>query len=105
MRHLFSNTRFDFIGVRRYAYMLTAAFFIPGLILLLVRGLNYSIEFTGGTLVQISSKAPVDVGALRHALDTEGVPGAEIQSFGSDRDYVIRARVARAGSDANNTGL
>jgi preprotein translocase subunit SecF len=81
MRHLFSNTHFDFIGVRRYAYILTAAFFIPGLVLLLVRGLNYSIEFTGGTLVQVTSKVPVDVGTLRHALDGNtscgrGAPGS-----------------------------
>ena len=64
MRHLFSNTHFDFIGVRKFAYLLTAAFFIPGLVLLLVRGLNYSIEFTGGTLVQVTSKVPVNVGDL-----------------------------------------
>lgn len=105
MRHLFSNTRFDFIGVRKFAYLLTAAFFVPGLVLLLVRGLNYSIEFTGGTLVQVTSKVPVNVGDLRHALDGEGVPGAEIQTFGSDREYVIRARSARVGSDADNTGV
>ena len=105
MRRLFTNTSFDFIGVRRYAYLLTAAFFVPGLVLLIIRGLNYSIEFTGGTLVQIESKVPVNVGALRHALDAEGVPGAEIQSFGSDREHVVRARSARVGSDADNTGV
>jgi preprotein translocase subunit SecF len=98
MRRLFTNTTFDFIGVRRYAYLLTAAFFVPGLVLLLVRGLNYGIEFTGGTLVQVQSAVPVDVATLRHALDQHGLNGAEIQSFGSDRDYVIRARMGGAGS-------
>jgi len=98
MRRLFTDTRFDFIGVRYYAYLLTAAFFIPGLVLLLTRGLNYGIEFTGGTLVQIQSSAPVDVGALRSALDAHGLSGAEIQAFGSDRDYAIRARLGRGGA-------
>ena len=102
MRRLFSNTTFDFIGVRRYAYMLTAAFFIPGLILLLVRGLNYSIEFTGGTLVQIETQAPLDVAALRTGLDAEQLHGAEIQSFGSNREFVVRARIGD-GSEAENT--
>jgi preprotein translocase SecF subunit len=102
MRRLFSNTTFDFIGVRKYAYILTAAFFIPGLVLLLVRGLNYGIEFTGGTLVQIRSQLPVDAAALRHALDARGLIGAEIQAFGSDREYVIRARLAQAGTTAEN---
>jgi preprotein translocase SecF subunit len=97
MRRLFSNTTFDFIGVRRYAYVLTAAFFIPGLVLLLTRGLNYGIEFTGGTLVQVQTTAPVDIGTLRQGLDDHGLKGAEIQSFGSDRDYAIRARLGGGG--------
>jgi preprotein translocase subunit SecF len=98
MRRLFSNTRFDFIGVRYYAYMLTAAFFIPGLVLLLVRGLNYGIEFTGGTRVQIKSEMPVDVGVLRHALDAHGLRGAEIQSLGNDRQVAVRARSGHGGT-------
>lgn len=103
MLRLFSNAHYDFIGVRRYAYALTAAILIPGLIFLLVAGLNYSIEFTGGTLLQIRSQHPVDVAHLRTGLDREGIHGAEIQNFGSQDEYVIRARVAKPGSDANDT--
>jgi preprotein translocase subunit SecF len=103
MLRLFSNAHYDFIGVRRYAYALTAAILIPGLIFLLVAGLNYSIEFTGGTLLQIRSQHPVDVAQLRTGLDREGIRGAEIQNFGSQDEYVIRARVAKPGSDANDT--
>ena len=103
MLRLFSNAHYDFIGVRRYAYAITAAILIPGLLLLLVRGLNYSIEFTGGTLLQLRSKQAVDVAQLRTGLDREGIHGAEIQNFGSQNEYVIRARVAKPGSDANDT--
>src|SRR3954466_7663349 len=103
MLRLFSNAHYDFIGVRRYAYALTAAILLPGLIFLLIRGLNYSIEFTGGTLLQIQSKKPVDVAKLRAGLDGQGLHGAEIQQFGAENEYVIRARVAKAGSDANDT--
>ncbi len=105
MRTLFSNTNIDFIGVRKYAYIITALIFVPGLGLMLGRGLNYSIEFTGGTLVQIRSTVPVDVGAVRAALGTQGVHGAEITTFGSDNEYVIRARTAKEGSDADNTSV
>ena len=103
MLRLFSNAKYDFIGVRRYAYALTAAILLPGLIILLIRGLNYSIEFTGGTLLQIQSKKPVNVGELRTGLDRQGLHGAEIQQFGGENEYVIRARVAKAGTDANDT--
>ncbi len=103
MTRFFANANYDFIGVRKWAYGLTAAFMIPGLVFLAVVGLHYSIEFTGGTLVQVEAHQAVDVGALRQALDQAGVPGAEIQSFGGDNEYAIRARVAKEGSDADDT--
>lgn len=103
MLRLFSNAKYDFIGLRHYAYGVTAAILIPGLIFLLIKGLNYSIEFTGGTLLQIQSKKPVNVAELRTGLDRQGLHGAEIQQFGAENEYVIRARVAKAGSDANDT--
>src|SRR3954463_162071 len=103
MLRLFGNAHYDFIGARRYAYALTAAILLPGLLFLLVKGLNYSIEFTGGTLLQIQSKKPVNVADLRTGLDRQGIHGAEIQNFGAENEYVIRARVAKPGSDANDT--
>jgi len=103
MLRLFSNAKYDFIGLRAYAYGVTALILIPGLMFLLLKGLNYSIEFTGGTLLQIQSSKTVDVADLRAGLDREGIHGAEIQNFGSQNEYVIRARVAKRGSDANDT--
>jgi preprotein translocase subunit SecF len=103
MLRFFAHAKYDFIGVRRYAYAVTAALILPGLLFLLVRGLNYSIEFTGGTLVQVASKQTVDVADLRTGLDREGIHGAEIQNFGAPNEYVIRARVAKPGTDANDT--
>jgi preprotein translocase subunit SecF len=103
MLRLFSNAKYDFIGLRAYAYGVTALILIPGLMFLLLKGLNYSIEFTGGTLLQIQSKKTVDVAHLREGLDREGIHGAEIQNFGAENEYVIRARVAKPGSDANDT--
>ena len=91
---LFANARYDFIGVRRWAYGVSALLIIPGLIWLLFSGLNYSIEFTGGTLVQIKTKQVVGTGAIRTALENGGIPGAEVQTFGSETEYAIRARLA-----------
>ena len=103
MTRFFANANYDFIGVRRYAYILTALLIIPGLLFTLLAGLNYSIEFTGGTMIQVKPNKPLNVGALRAELDRQGLHGAEIQSFGSANEYVIRARVAKAGTDANDT--
>jgi SecD/SecF fusion protein len=90
---LFENSRFDFIGARRWAYALTALLILPGALLLAARGITYSIEFTGGAMAQVRTDAPTSTAELRAALEAGGLAGAEIQSFGSDRDYVIRARI------------
>ena len=103
MTRFFANANYDFIGFRKYAYGVTAAVLIPGLLWLAFVGLNYSIEFTGGTLIRIRSEQALDAGRLRSALDAQGIHGAEIQSYGSEREYTIRARVAKAGTDANDT--
>lgn len=103
MPRFFANADYDFLGARRTAFGVTAVLLLLGLGALLGRGINYSVEFTGGTLVQIETTGAVDVGRVREGLAQQGISGAEIQSFGSDREYVIRARIAKAGTDADNT--
>jgi preprotein translocase subunit SecF len=100
MTRFFANANYDFIGVRKYAYAVTAAIIIPGMLLLAFTGLNYSIEFTGGTLVQITTLGDrvVSAGDIRSALDAGGVRGAEVQNFGSPREYQIRARLGEVAS-------
>ncbi len=100
MIRFFANAHYDFIGLRKWAYLATAVFVVPGLVLTLVRGTTYSIEFTGGALIQIETEQPVGTARLRTALEQRGITGAEIQTFGSPRDYVIRARL---GPDARET--
>src|SRR2546422_915029 len=97
MIRLFANANYDFIKWRRWAIRLTPAFIVPGYALFFVRGLNYSIEFTGGTLIQVTTVQPVGTGKIRSALDAAGVRDAEIQQFGASNEYVIRARLG-AGS-------
>src|SRR2546429_697864 len=70
MIRLFANANYDFIKWRRWAYGLTALIIVPGLALFLVHGLNYSIEFTGGTLIQVRTPAPVGTDRIRAVLDT-----------------------------------
>ncbi|HEY2804588.1 MAG TPA: protein translocase subunit SecF [Gemmatimonadales bacterium] len=99
MRRLFANANYDFIGLRRIAYLLTGLIIIPGMLMVLFKGLNYSIEFTGGTLVQVKARTPaMTVGALRSALDKVGLNGAQISQFGGNDEFVIRARLAASSS-------
>jgi preprotein translocase subunit SecF len=103
MIRLFANANYDFIKWRRWAYGLTAAIIIPGFSLFLVRGLNYSIEFTGGTLLQIKTTEAVGTERIRGALDAAGIHDAEIQQFGAPNEYVVRARLGRADAAEGST--
>jgi preprotein translocase subunit SecF len=96
MIRLFSNANYDFIKWRRVAFTVTGLIMLVGAIDLVARGLNYSIEFTGGTLMQVESAKRVETGVIRGALDAAGLNGAEIQTFGADTAFLIRARIAHA---------
>jgi len=100
---LFANARYDFIKVRRWAYGITAATIVPGMIMLAAKGITYSIEFTGGTMMQVRTAEVVEMNRLRTALERGGVAKAEIQSFGSPRDFVIRARLDARGASPKQT--
>jgi preprotein translocase subunit SecF len=60
-------------------------------------GPKWSVDFTGGTLVQVMLDAPRDIGAIRSALDAAGLGTSEIQRFGETNEYLIRADRSRHG--------
>jgi preprotein translocase subunit SecF len=64
--------------------------FLLSLLFLATRGLNFGIDFTGGTLMEVSYDKPVNIDAVRKALETVNVPEAVVQNFGTARDVLIR---------------
>jgi preprotein translocase subunit SecF len=73
--------------------------FLLAVFFLATRGLNFSIEFTGGTLLEVSYQQSADVDGVRQALEKAGYR-AEVQNFGSSRDVLIRMHVDRSQSSA-----
>jgi preprotein translocase subunit SecF len=93
MLRIFHNTKYEFVKHWRLAAGLTIAFIAAGLVTFAVSGgVNYSIEFTGGTLMQVQFKEAPDVAVVRSTLDQAGITGSEIQQFGTATEYTIRAR-------------
>src|SRR3989454_337915 len=62
-----------------------------------------SIEFTGGTLIQVQTKEAVGTERIRSALDAAGIRDAEIQQFGGPTEYKIQARIAKEGVAEGST--
>jgi preprotein translocase subunit SecF len=81
----------------------TGGLIVAGLVMFAVRGVSYGIDFTGGALLQVRTEQPVSTNTLRAALAASPLEGAEIQSFGSDRDFLIRARPEGSPADASGT--
>jgi preprotein translocase subunit SecF len=91
MLRILHGTNYDFIKPWRIAVGITAAFIAIGLVYLGVHGVNRSIEFTGGTLMQLEFTQPPNVGDIRATVDAAGYPNSEIQQFGSPREFTVRA--------------
>jgi preprotein translocase SecF subunit len=100
MIRLFDNANYDFLSIRKYAYLATAVVAVVGISALGIRGLNESIEFTGGTLIQVhANDSTITIGRVRAALEQGGITTAEISTFGTPHDFQIRARLLAAEGD------
>ena len=92
MLRILHGTSIDFIRLWRVTTAVTLAFIVPGILLVAVKGYNYSIEFLGGTAMQVSFKTAPDPEELRSLIDGAGIHGEEISQFGSDTTYLIRVQ-------------
>jgi preprotein translocase subunit SecF len=95
MLTIFTNTSYDFIGKRRWAYALSLAIMLVGLVSILVRGgLRYDIDFTGGGLVELRMPQPVHIDEIRSRLTAAGLGESIIQLFDNPRDVLIRTHLS-----------
>ena len=105
MLRIFHNPNYDFIRWWRWAAGLTLAWMLIGVASYAVNpSVNWSIEFTGGTLMQLEFKQPVEVSDIRSTIEQAGVHGAEIQQFGSNREFTVRAQNASQTAGADSAG-
>jgi preprotein translocase subunit SecF len=85
-----AETHLDFTGKRFLAFALSAVLLLGSIFLVVDRGLNFGIDFTGGTLIEIQTEEPADIAALRTDLNTLELGAISIQEFGSADDLLIR---------------
>jgi preprotein translocase subunit SecF len=83
-------TRFPFMHTRKVWYGLSALLIVSSLALVLIRGLNLGVDFTGGVVVETNFAQPPNIESLRTDLAAAGVAGAQVQAFGSSRDILVR---------------
>jgi preprotein translocase subunit SecF len=94
MLRILHNTSWDFIRQWRVAAIALAIFVVPALLMMPFTKTAYSIEFTGGTMMELRFKEAQPIADVRAALATSGHGDAEIATFGSPREIVVRAQEA-----------
>ena len=90
MEFLKRDTRIDFIGRRRIAALISISVIVILILSLFIRGLNLGIDFTGGTLVEVSYSSSVNTEEVRTNLRRSGLGNVVVQHFGTSRDVLIR---------------
>jgi preprotein translocase subunit SecF len=97
------ETHFDFTRFRRISFPISAALSILAIVLFFTHGLNFGIDFKGGTLLEVQSKSgSADIGAMRATLSTLGLGDIQLQQlqqFGGPENVLIRV-AEQPGGDA-----
>ncbi|GLR10186.1 protein translocase subunit SecF [Mixta theicola] len=94
----------DFMRWDTLAFTLSGLLLIASVIIMGVRGFNWGLDFTGGTVIEISLEKPAELDTLRGALEKSGFVEPQVQNFGSSRDVMVRLspNAGNAGQELGN---
>ena len=81
---------FNFVAMRKPALILSALLIVISIASLAIRGLNFGIDFTGGTLIEVGYPHSAEINEIRGVLEENGFAEAVVQNFGTSRDVLIR---------------
>ncbi|MBN9406087.1 MAG: protein translocase subunit SecF [Burkholderiales bacterium] len=90
----------------RYALVLNVVSFVTfalAVFFLVTRGLHLSVEFTGGTVIEVAYSQPADLGKVRDTMAKMGYADAQVQNFGTSRDVLIRLPLQKGETSAQQT--
>ncbi|MFL6949311.1 MAG: protein translocase subunit SecF, partial [Xanthobacteraceae bacterium] len=100
------ETKFDFMQFRRISFPISAALSILAIVLFFTHGLNFGIDFRGGTLLEVQAKSgTADIGAMRNTLSGLGLGDVQLQQFGGPNDVLIRVAEQPGGDAAQQAAV
>lgn len=92
----FPRTNVDFVGKRHVWYTVSASLILIGLITMAIRGLNYGIDFVGGEELTLQFTPAISVGEVRSSMNKIGEGDAQIKTFGSANQLLIRVKASKS---------
>jgi preprotein translocase subunit SecF len=100
------DTKFDFMRFRRISFPVSAVLSILAMLLYFFHGLNFGIDFRGGMLMEVQSKAgPADLAKMRSTLGGLGLGEVQLQQFGAPNDVLIRLAEQPGGEAAQQVAV
>ena len=84
------DIRFKFMRYRKIASLISISLFVVSILSLGVRGLSLGLDFSGGTLIEVSYESPVLLQSIRNNLQDNGYPDSQVVNFGTNLDVLIK---------------
>lgn len=100
IRFIPDDTDLPFMRYSRYGFLLSGILCLAAILIFLINGLNYGIDFKGGTLIEVRTLGNVTIGDLRQKIGALGLGEAELQEFGAPNDILIRLETQPGGEAA-----
>lgn len=88
----FHGTNIDFVGIRKMFFIISLVVTIGGLIAVAVLGVEYGIDFTGGSEIALKFSNPIPTNDIRAALSKSNIVAEEVKSFGKENQFLIRLK-------------
>ena len=100
------DTKFDFMRFRRISFPVSAMLSIAAILLYFFHGLNFGIDFIGGTLIEVQTKAgPADLSKMRATIGSLQLGDFQLQQFGAPDDVLIRISEQPGGDEAQQAAV
>ena len=100
------DTKFDFMRFRRISFPISALLSIVAMLLFFFNGLNFGVDFVGGTLIEIQSKTgPADLAKMRATVSALSLGDVQLQQFGAPTDVLIRVPQQPGGEGAQQEAV
>jgi preprotein translocase subunit SecF len=100
------DTKFDFMRFRRISFPASAMLSIVAIMLYFFHGLNFGIDFIGGTLIEVQTKAsPADLAKMRATIGSLKLGDFQLQQFGAPDDVLIRISEQPGGDEAQQAAV
>jgi SecD/SecF fusion protein len=104
MSDMFSNARYRFMWLRKTTFLFSAAAAIASLVLFAVFGMNYGIDFKGGSIIEVQAKqGDANVADIRSRLSDLNLGDVQVQEFGSPQEVLIRVQAQGGGESAEQS--